>query len=266
VERRAVAAALHGLGIDHHHRGDRLTIVEHADDRREALHGPRPDAVRAPASPLGPDRRRGPVALGQGAPLAAGPPDEEERVDHLVPGHLGRRAAATGRAGADPRAVRASTAATAAGVSRSCTSAARSPSRMPGSPLSVRGRPTRSNSPDAAALRRGDRPSTPSRRRRSPFVVTFGTMRTLTMRIGDVRVGPVATVAERRGTGGWPPESRPATGHLVNAIDRRLVTSCAHPSDASAAAVWRAGAREGVRRRQSDAGRPRPVMLPLVTK
>ena len=72
MEGRAVAAALHGLGVDHDHRRERLAVVEHADDRRETGHRPRPHAVRAPAPPLGPDR--GPRRRSARAGSATGSP------------------------------------------------------------------------------------------------------------------------------------------------------------------------------------------------
>jgi hypothetical protein len=46
---------------------------------------------------MGPDRRPGPVALGQVAPLTAGPGEEQDRLHHLAARDLGRRAAAAGR-------------------------------------------------------------------------------------------------------------------------------------------------------------------------
>ncbi len=96
VERRTVAAALHDLGIDHDHRGGGLALMEHPHDGRQARHRRGPHPVRAPAAPLRPDRRPGPVALRQVPPPAAGPADEEHRVDHLAPGDDRRGAAACG--------------------------------------------------------------------------------------------------------------------------------------------------------------------------
>src|SRR5437660_11896243 len=63
----------------------------------EARHRPLPDTVRPPPPPLGPDRGPGAVALGQVAPLAAGPADEQYRVDHLAARDDRRRPASTGR-------------------------------------------------------------------------------------------------------------------------------------------------------------------------
>jgi len=97
VERRPVAAALHRLRVDHDHRRERRAVVEEPHDHRQAGQRPGPDAVRTPAPPLGPDRRPGPVALGQVAPLTAGPGQEQDRLDHLVPGDLGRCTASTER-------------------------------------------------------------------------------------------------------------------------------------------------------------------------
>ena len=73
VVRRPVAAALHRLGVDDDHRGQRLAAVEEPDQAAEASHRPGPDPVRPPAPPLLPDRAPRRVPLGQVAPLAAGP-------------------------------------------------------------------------------------------------------------------------------------------------------------------------------------------------
>src|SRR5207245_2729518 len=74
-----------------------------ADDRAQpsetgqALNRRTPDTVRPPPPPLGPDRGPGAVALGQVAPLAAGPADEQYRVDHLAARDDRRRPASTER-------------------------------------------------------------------------------------------------------------------------------------------------------------------------
>src|ERR1039457_5764115 len=77
--------------------GARLAAMEQADDRRETCHRPGPDAICAPAAPLGPDRGPDAVALWQVAPLAAGPGDEQHRVDHLAPSDHGRCPTTSGR-------------------------------------------------------------------------------------------------------------------------------------------------------------------------
>lgn len=88
VVRRSVATTLHRLSV---HRRQRLAAVEEPDEADQTGHRRRPHAVRPPAPPLLPDRAPRRIALGQVAPLAAGPGEEEHRVDHLPAVDPGRR-------------------------------------------------------------------------------------------------------------------------------------------------------------------------------
>ena len=62
-----------------------MSPVLDADEGCEPGHRAPPDAVLPPAPPLLPDRGPGRVAVRQVAPLAAGPSEEEDRIDHLAP-------------------------------------------------------------------------------------------------------------------------------------------------------------------------------------
>jgi hypothetical protein len=85
VEGRAGASALHGLGVDHHHRRVGLPVVAESDLAGEDAHRRRPGAAVAPAPPLAPHRLPVGEPVGQVPPLAPGPREPQDRVHDVPP-------------------------------------------------------------------------------------------------------------------------------------------------------------------------------------
>jgi hypothetical protein len=84
-EGRAGATALHGLGVDHHHRRVGLPVVAEPDLAGEDAHRRRPGAAVAPAPPLAPHRLPVGEPVGQVPPLAPGPRQPQDRVHDVPP-------------------------------------------------------------------------------------------------------------------------------------------------------------------------------------